>query len=266
MILFHSFLFHCGSAVPDNTREKSAQQRLFAYVNTEFLDTNKTKYKQLKNKNRGSDIPIPEEVQHDPLKFCCKQTSDKWLCDDCDKEKVRLREKITNYTETTEYYTKTTEWDKMVPGSVVAGNMKKLGYVIVRTSLTKLECPYLLATESAMSGWQNISSKGKQPCVANCKRQQFALEECSNKAISGVFDIPFYKLQDDILKIDPSLSRSGYWTQVLLHKKMLRNMGPCPKQYPHADYDFATVRGLRKQGSSKRKDGNNTSKNKTKNK
>jgi hypothetical protein len=80
--------------------------------------------------------------------------SKKWLwCYDCDKEKVLLREKITNYE-------KTTEWDKTVPGSVVAGNMKKLGYVIVRTSLTKEECPYLLAMESSTTSWENMSPKG----------------------------------------------------------------------------------------------------------
>eukprot|EP00978_Attheya_sp_CCMP212_P023921 scaffold74240_cov37-Attheya_sp.AAC.2 len=68
--------------------------------------------------------------------------------------------------------------------------MKKLGYVIERASLTKQECPYLLAMESSMTGWQNISSKGKQPCIANCEQQQFALEKSQLKGIQNVFVIP----------------------------------------------------------------------------
>eukprot|EP00978_Attheya_sp_CCMP212_P037069 scaffold172333_cov106-Attheya_sp.AAC.1 len=42
--------------------------------------------------------------------------------------------------------------------------------------------------------------------------------------------------------MDRSMAKAGYWTQVFEHRKMLRNLGPCPKQYPHADYKFLSVR------------------------
>jgi transcriptional regulator with XRE-family HTH domain len=238
MLLLHKFLFHCGSAVPDNRNDQTGQQRLFAYVTTEFLENinqDEEEYKNLISKNRTSDIPDAKNVFRKPYQFCCKQNSINWLCDRCDKDKVMSREKQTNRQITT-------EWDKTVPGTVVAGNMKKLGYVIVRTSLTKQECPYLLAMESSMTGWENISSKGKQKCLANCKREQFALDNSRLKGIKNVFALPFSKLRTDIVKMDRSMSKQGYWTQVFEHRKMLRNMGPCPKQYPHADYKFLSVR------------------------
>eukprot|EP00978_Attheya_sp_CCMP212_P037749 scaffold181002_cov31-Attheya_sp.AAC.1 len=88
----------------------------------------------------------------------------------------------------------TTEWDKTVPGTV-------------RTSLTKQECPYLLAMESSMTGWENISSKGKQQCLATCKQEQFALDNSRLKGIKNVFALPFFKLRKDIVKMDRSMSK-----------------------------------------------------------
>jgi hypothetical protein len=249
MILLHKFLFHCGSAVPDNGKDQTRQQRLFAYVTTEFLKTTaqgEQEYKNLMSKNRTSDIPTVRDVHRKPYLFCCKQNSKTWLCDSCDKDKVMSREKLPNPQNTT-------EWDKTVPGTVVAGDMKKLGYVIIRTSLTKLECPYILAMESSMSDWENISSKGNQDCDGTCQRQQFALEKSQvKKGIKNVCAIPFVMLRKDILKMDPSMAKAGYWTQGFEHKKMLRNLGPCPKQYPHADYDFLPVRFRRKKDAKRK--------------
>ena len=251
MILFHKFLFHCGSAVPENNKEDRAQHRLFAYVTTQFINEHEREYNRLISTNRSSDIPDPSGVvSRDPYEFCCPQMTDNWLCDNCDKEKVLSRENIMKDKKIKTSATK--EWDRTVPGSVVAGNMKKLGYVIVRTSLTKQECPYLLAMETSMKDWENISSKGMQPCES-AKREQFAIEKSSKKAIAEIFKIPFDKLRDDILIMDRSLSRSGYWTQGFAHKKMLRNIGPCPKQYPHADYNFKLVRLEEKETKGKRK-------------
>eukprot|EP00978_Attheya_sp_CCMP212_P024254 scaffold75959_cov31-Attheya_sp.AAC.1 len=59
-----------------------------------------------------------------------------------------------------------------------------------------------------MTGWENISSKGKQPCLANCKREQFALDNSRLKGIKNVFALPFSKLRNkDIVKMDRSMSK-----------------------------------------------------------
>jgi hypothetical protein len=238
MILFHKFFFHCGSAAPENEQKKTGQHRLFAYVNTVFLETDAMKeleYKELRSQHRSSDIPDAGVVCSKPYIFCCSQMSRKWLCSKCDEEKVIQRENNANFQTTT-------EWDRTVPGTVVAGNMKQLGYVILRTSITKDECPYLLAMEKEMSdsNWDNISSSGKQNSKAT--REQYPLEDKGSNIVKEVFKIPFFKLRKDILKMDKSLGRPGYWTQGFLHKKLLRNNGPVPKQYPHCDYNFSVVR------------------------
>ena len=67
--------------------------------------------------------------------------------------------------------------------------MKRLGYVIMRTSLTKVECPYLLAAEINRKSWKNISSKGEQTCDTGSERQQFNLESCKNEVITRIYDI-----------------------------------------------------------------------------
>eukprot|EP00978_Attheya_sp_CCMP212_P045401 scaffold344837_cov47-Attheya_sp.AAC.1 len=64
-----------------------------------------------------------------------------------------------------------------------------------------------------MMGWENISSKGKQQCLATCKREQFALDNSQLKGIKNVFALPFSKLRKDIVKMDRSMSKQGYWTQ-----------------------------------------------------
>eukprot|EP00978_Attheya_sp_CCMP212_P040286 scaffold218243_cov39-Attheya_sp.AAC.1 len=106
MLLLHKFLFHCGSAIPDNGNGRTGKQRLFAYVTTLFLETaaqEEQEYKNLISKNKSSNIPDAKNVFRKP----------------CDKDKVMSREKHTNPQNTT-------EWDKTVPGIVVAGDMKKL--------------------------------------------------------------------------------------------------------------------------------------------
>eukprot|EP00978_Attheya_sp_CCMP212_P049458 scaffold666979_cov55-Attheya_sp.AAC.1 len=69
------------------------------------------------------------------------------------------------------------------PGTIVAGNLETLGYIIFRTSISHEECEYLPTIEENLSGqWDNIGRKGNQkvpPCTC-CKQYPV---EMSNKTV-----------------------------------------------------------------------------------
>eukprot|EP00978_Attheya_sp_CCMP212_P033834 scaffold138645_cov77-Attheya_sp.AAC.2 len=64
--------------------------------------------------------------------------------------------------------------------------------------------------------------------------------------------------------MDRSMAKAGWWTKGFEHKKMLRNMGPCPKQYPHADYTFLSVRFRTREDAKRKPDPNNKESKKSK--
>lgn len=253
MILFHKFLLHGGSANTTNHYSDTGQQRLFAYVNTEFLPTikNKMDYKSIMNMKHTTDIPQPE-YSFRPYKMCTSADHIYW---NCGKDECKGRD--LNHSSPTEPHI-IEEWDKTAPGTVVHGDMDKLGYIIVRTSITKEECPYLLLMETKLNGWTSIHTKSGQPLVKNPKREQIEVTMPENqnkrgsseqdkgrnmkKTVAECYDIAFSKLEKDVISVNTNYHKEDYWTQTLVHRKILRNVGQITRQYPHSDYGSVTIR------------------------
>ena len=239
MILFHKWLYHCGSASLENEKDKHSQERLFSYVVTEF---NKKKRK------KSSDGPSPIYVNSDPKLFCKGRGEEEWLCTECDHEKMDKRGvQRKNYP----FSPPPKTWTTSSPGNIVDGNLERDGYVIIRTSIVKEECEFLLQLEEYLVGgeknavgWENICNTGGQPDIGTGKRQQFALEclnKRQNKPVDKLFKYTFEKLRKDILKVNPLFEKEGEWTQAFKHRKVLRNVGACLQQYPHTDYNYDPI-------------------------
>ena len=118
------------------------------------------------------------------------------------------------------------------------------------------------------SGWQSIKRTGKQPLTKNPKRQQFGLEmktkpppstsnrmkrkqtpdsnEPMKKVVMKMYDIAFKKLERNVISVDANFEKNGVWTLNLEHKKILRNVGKIPRQFPHVDYDTSEKRSCKR--------------------
>jgi hypothetical protein len=268
MILFHKHLLHGGSAALSNDDGETGQQRLFAYVTTHFIrpppGQNDKNYANLISKMRSTDIPQVEATfrSHD---LCVGMNETPWQC----SEEQCVGRNLETSKSTEPFLVN--EWNKAVPGTVVDGNMDKLGYSIVRTSISTEECPYLLLMQKYIqmsSGWQSIKRTGKQPLTKNPKRQQFGLEmktkpppstsnrmkrkqtpdsnEPMKKVVMKMYDIAFKKLERNVISVDANFEKNGVWTLNLEHKKILRNVGKIPRQFPHVDYDTSEKRSCKR--------------------
>eukprot|EP00978_Attheya_sp_CCMP212_P021733 scaffold63885_cov54-Attheya_sp.AAC.4 len=234
-ILFHKWFYHCGSAVPNNPLGAHCQLRLFAYVTTtpfsqDSVSTTTVQAKRLRSKVHKSDSPDEQSTFTRASVMCRAENEKVWLCDKCDGEKVKQREQASN---TIVFKPKS---NSIQPGKIVAGNMEMFGYIIFRTSISHEECEYLHTIEKNISGpWFNIGRKGKQKVAPRTRREQYSVEE-ANKYFAPLLEIPLQKLRKDILKVDSPLSKLGKCDKILQQAKLLRNVGPCAKQYPHSDY------------------------------
>ena len=237
MILFHKFLLHGGSANTTNECGKTGQQRLFSYVTTNFD-------KDVEYIQKTSDIPEPRFSYH--YKMCVAYEKATWNCGESDCKTNHYKMNLFKPTDPNILK----EWDKTIPGTVVDGDMDKLGYMIVRTSITKGECPYLLHMERTlkMNDWTNISSTGGQPLLKKASRQQCEVTivkrtvresevDTVKKLTLQLYDMAFSKLEKDLLLVNRNFKREGFWTQQLVHRKILRNIGQIVRQRPHTDYN-----------------------------
>ena len=238
-ILFHKWFYHCGSAAPSNLLDAHCQLRLFAYVSTSFSQESGSTIiepKRLRSQVPTSNIPDGTYTYVNASVMCMDEMEEVWLCDKCDGEKVKMRERATK-----EIVVKP-KLNSIRPGTIVAGNLKTLGYIIFRTSISHEECEYLQIVEKDLKAkdWENISRQGKQNVPLRTRREQFPVERAS-KTAKPFLDIPFRKLRDDILKVDSSFNSMGQCDKTLEQRKLLRNVGPCAKQFPHSDYSFPST-------------------------
>lgn len=233
-ILFHKWFYHCGSAVPNNQEEAHCQLRLFSYVTTTFISQDSVSMttvppKRLRSHVHKNDTPESSSTFRRPFIMCTSEDDKEWLCKECDEKKVKSREQANDTIVKP-------KMNSIKPGTIVDGSMERLGYIIFRTSITHEECEYLLVIEKNLGGvWSNIGRKGQQKVPAKTRREQYSIETAP-KHYSPLLDIPLLKLRTDISKVDPPISNSGECCKSLQEPKLLRNIGPCAKQYPHSDY------------------------------
>ena len=45
-----------------------------------------------------------------------------------------------------------------------------------------------------------------------------------------------------MISVNTNYHKEDYWTQTLVHRKILRNVGQITRQYPHSDYGSVTIR------------------------
>eukprot|EP00978_Attheya_sp_CCMP212_P008758 scaffold20555_cov57-Attheya_sp.AAC.3 len=265
-ILFHKWFYYCGSAVPSNPLDAHCQLRLFAYVwsmtfshdsvlhdSVSHTQQPTTEPKQLRSKIHTSNLPDATYTHAKASVMCRDENEVVWLCKKCDGDKVKKREQANNNIVKPKS-------DTIKPGTIVAGSLEIFGYIIFRTSISHEECEYLQTIEGNLSGqWDNIGHKGKQKVPPRTQRQQYSVQ-MANKTAKPLLDIPFLKLRNDILKVDPPLSNMGQCDKKLEHQKLLRNIGPCAKQYPHSDYTFTSItmsdknyNAINKKGGKKKK-------------
>jgi len=255
MVLFHKWLYHSGSACLQNKKKEHCQERLFAYLVT---DSESKKRK----KTLSSDRSYPVYVNTDKNLFCKGREEKEWMCTECDHDKFNKQEEQKKECP---FSPPPKTWDRTTPGKIVDGNLERDGYIIVRTSIVKEECDFLLQLDEYLvkgeskSGWDNICNRGGQSAIDGGKRQQFALDHLKTKtakkgkvkmkgevnqavnqkgAVEKLFNYTFDKLLKDILKVNPAFEKKGKWTQRFEHRKVLRNVGSCRQQYPHTDYAY----------------------------
>eukprot|EP00978_Attheya_sp_CCMP212_P032881 scaffold130241_cov65-Attheya_sp.AAC.7 len=97
-ILFHKWFYHCGSAAPSNLLDAHCQLRLFAYVSTSFSQesgSTKIEPKRLRSQVPTSNIPDGTFTYVNESVMCMDEMEEVWLCDKCDGEKVKTRERAT---------------------------------------------------------------------------------------------------------------------------------------------------------------------------
>jgi hypothetical protein len=65
------------------------------------------------------------------------------------------------------------------------------------------------------------------------------------KVVMKMYDIAFKKLERNVISVDTNFEKIGVWTLNLEHKKILRNVGKIPRQFPHVDYDTSEKRSCK---------------------
>jgi hypothetical protein len=268
-VLFNKWCYHGGSEYLHNLPEVSSQQRLFAY-----MTTRKTSHVGA-DTTLDSDKPQPD-VTFSPRDFLCVSRSCKtWKCaSGCDENKLKIKatEKEINITAPQ-------LWDQSLPGTIVAGNLEKVGYVIIRSSIVKEECEIMLDLEEYLTEpWDDITGYGGLPKIKKGRREQFPLDRLEiqpakpSKGKKKKEEIPkmlesstlrqpceklfnrfFNKLMKDIVLTFPSFAIDGKCSQEFTHKKVLRNMGKTRQQYPHCDYERDGIERSKRQDMTKKR-------------
>jgi hypothetical protein len=65
------------------------------------------------------------------------------------------------------------------------------------------------------------------------------------KVVMKMYDIAFKKLERNVFSVEANFEKNGVWTLNLEHKKILRNVGKIPRQFPHVDYDTSEKRSCK---------------------